>query len=613
MKMKRKIILFSCLIISLLLVFAFSTTTSAATIVKSGSCGDNVTYTLDSDGLLTINGTGDMNNYHDNSPWRGESYENIVISDGVTSIGDYAFADSSYLTSITIPNSVTRIGYNAFECSCLTSITIPNSVTSIGGRAFYRCRLLTSITIGSGVTALDVETFWQCERITSIEVAKGNKRYHSSGNCLIETESKTLIKGSSNSVIPTDGSVTRIGYYAFWNCTGLKSITIPDSVTSIGDEAFFGCTGLKSITIPDSVTSIGDEAFFDCTGLKSITIPDSVTFIGEFAFPGGVKVIVFNPDCSIHYDGYYSECAYTVYSHSGGKVEENVPSEYFVPIHIGENFDTYKCTDVGKRFQKCKYCDETASVDDVPFLGHTVVYEKKESTCTQSGYEKWYCKDCGYNAETKTIGAKGHDKVKHNGKTANCTEDGYKEYITCSRCDYTTKQVIPALGHDFSGPSKTNDDGTISYMCVNCGEYSVATIKDITGTKRLTQDNIDVLVAPVEMTASTVIASASGGKIVDKAGKEITDKNTPLATGMKVILGETSVTISVAGDVDGSGDISVSDARLALRAAVRLDILTGADFTSADVDFSGDISVSDARLILRAAVKLDDPKKAWIK
>ncbi len=249
----------------------------------------------------------------------------------------------------------------------------------------------------------------------------------------------------------------------------------------------------------------------------------------------------------------------------------------------------------------------------MPFLGHTIVYEKKEATCTQSGYEKWYCKDCGYNAETKTIHAKGHDKVNHNGKTATCTEDGYKAYVTCSRCNYTTKQVIPALGHDFSGPSKTNDDGTISYMCVNCGEYSTPTIKDITGTKRLTQDNVDVLVAPVEMTANTVIASANGGKIVDKAGKEITDKNTSLATGMKIILGKTSVTISVAGDVDGSGDISVSDARLALRAAVELDTLTDAYFTSADVDFSGNISVSDARLILRAAVKLDDPKKAWIK
>ena len=101
--------------------------------------------------------------------------------------------------------------------------------------------------------------------------------------------------------------------------------------------------------------------------------------------------------------------------------------------------------------------------------------------------------------------------------------------------------------------------------------------------------------------------------MADKNNNTISDTKTPLATGMKVILGKTSVTISVAGDVDGNGEINVSDARLALRAAVKLDTLTGAFFTSADVDFSGDISVSDARLILRAAVKLDDPKKTWIK
>ena len=262
---------------------------NAAT-VASGTCGDNVTWILDDTGTLTISGTGAMTDYSytTQAPWnsRISSIKSIILEAGITSIGNFAFSNCSSLTSITIPDSVTTIGAYAFSsCKGLTSITIPDSVTSIDHDAFRFCSSLTSITIPDSVTSISSSAFFGCGGMTGLQVVKDNSVYHSAGNCIIETTSKTLIVGCNTSQIPADSSVTSIGDNAF-SYRRLSNVTIPDSVTSIGRSAFYNCTSLISVTIPDSVTSLGKNAFLGCTSLISVTIPDSVTNIGDLAFLG---------------------------------------------------------------------------------------------------------------------------------------------------------------------------------------------------------------------------------------------------------------------------------------------------------------------------------------
>lgn len=264
---------------------------------------DSVTYIGRSafehcDGLVSVSLSDGLIGIDMNAFLLCPSLASITIPESVTEIGEGAFEACSGLTSITIPTGVTDIGVSAFYntayykdesnwtdgmmyigpaliackedkvgavtikdgttciadyavagtyrygmisgCPGLTSIIIPDSVISIGECAFSGCTGLTNITIPDSVTGIGAGAFSGCTGLTSIMVAAGNTIYHATGNCLIETAGKTLIAGCKNSVIPTDGSVTIIGEYAFFYCTGLTTITIPVSVTGVGVEAFKG-------------------------------------------------------------------------------------------------------------------------------------------------------------------------------------------------------------------------------------------------------------------------------------------------------------------------------------------------------------------------------------
>ena len=179
-------------------------------------------------------------------------------------------------------NSATRfINGSAYSRSSITSVTIPDSVISIGSSVFEGSTL-EYVTVGSGVKEIGWYAF-HCRSLESLKVAAGNSVYHSSGNCIIVTETKELLVGCGYSNIPSDGSVTSIANGAFGASTVLRSIRIPDTVTKIGDAAFWACIYLSSVTLGSGWEYIDRQAF-KASGIRSITIPASVNYIGESAF-----------------------------------------------------------------------------------------------------------------------------------------------------------------------------------------------------------------------------------------------------------------------------------------------------------------------------------------
>ena len=300
-----------------------------------------------------------------------------TIPNIVTDIGERAFSGCDNLTSITFSNSVTSFDENAFQyCDTLTSLyytgniadwceiswrykgiqtgytfyidgetiegelIIPDGVTSIGDYAFAGCTGLTSVIIPDSVTSIGESVFHSCSGLTSITIpfvgaTKDGTEETIFGYIFGASHygyNKNYVPASLKEVSITGGK--SIGDYAFYGCSGLTSVTIPDSVTSIGWYAFQDCTGLTSVTIGNSVTSIGGYAFRDCTGLTSITIPDSMTRIEDSAFSGCDKLVeVYNKSslditAGSSENGYVAYHAKNIYTEDGGSWLTDTADEF---------------------------------------------------------------------------------------------------------------------------------------------------------------------------------------------------------------------------------------------------------------------------------------------
>ena len=507
--MKKRI--FSFVLAVLMIASLLPATALAANIVDSGTCGaegngSNLTWTLDSKGVLTISGRGGMRDYgSSDAPWYGSRsrVKSAVIADGVTSIGSDAFQGCTSLTSVTIPDSVTSIGGWAFYyCTSLTSVTLPNSVTSIGDGAFASCTSLTGIWVTEGNSHYSSDAsgvLFSKDKTTLVQCPGAFSGSYAIPDSVTSIGEYAFAGCASLTSVTIPNSVTSIGQHAFASCTHLTSVTIPDSVTSIGEYAFFYCESLTSVTIPDGVTSIGWSAFFNCKSLTSVTIPDSVTSIGWFAFE----------DCTSLTDVYYagSEAQWKAIQISYGNdalLNANIHYNYVFHTHsykdvvtaptcTEKGYTTHTCacgnsyvdtyvdalghawdngkvtkepteTETGVKTYTCTRCGETRT-ETMPVIPHVHSYKDVVTapTCTAKGYTTHTCA-CGDSYVDTYTDPLGHDLKDDAAVAATCTTAGTTAGKHCTRCDYKEgMETIAALGHDLK------DDAAVAATCTTAG------------------------------------------------------------------------------------------------------------------------------------------------
>jgi len=216
------------------------------------------------------------------SAFQGAALESVALPEGVTSIGNFAFAHNDRLKEITLPQSLTSIGHYAFSwCTALGKIAIPDGVTSVGDNAFSTCVSLKELALGAELLNAGCGLTELCVALEKITVSENNESFSGEGNCLTRKADSTVIAGCASSKIPA--GTEQIGEYAFCGQTQLGAIDFPDGLKKIGHYAF-SCTGLKELKLPRGLQRIGSHAFGNCIELEHVQIPDSVTYIGTNAF-----------------------------------------------------------------------------------------------------------------------------------------------------------------------------------------------------------------------------------------------------------------------------------------------------------------------------------------
>ena len=395
--------------------------------------GDDVWVTFDdSTGTATISGTGDMWDYYENgydytnkhqNPFAGKSnVQKIVISEGVTNVGDYFLQGYEYrgnIKEISLSSTITKIGKYAFKsCYNVQSVILPSGLEEVGDCSFDNCNSLTEINVPDSVKSIGKGCFQSCRKLSTAILP----------DALIEIPESAFSSCSNLTEIILPSKLETIGQLAFSGCSSLKEITIPASIKNMGDWVFGDCTNLKAVDFEKGYSgNISVYMFFNCTALTDISIPEGVLTIFGYAFC----------DCS----------RLSTVTINGSKTR--ISSEVFRDCKNLRLIKGYNCSYTKKYYDSLTDTQKNSiKFDSLGEGQHEWTAEKvqiKEPTCTEKGIKAYRCEICGKTKDEEELPAYDHNW--NNGvitKQATETEEGEIKY-TCRRCGETKTEKIPKL------------------------------------------------------------------------------------------------------------------------------------------------------------------------
>lgn len=640
--MKKSFIKLIAVLMAVMMVAVYLPVIEASAATSSGSLGNNVKWTFDTNTkVITVTGSGAMKNFTKTNDGQGFNnlvvgtvrYPNkyatkVVVSEGITNIGNYALSGLTGVTSVQLPSTVTSIGSNAFNgCTALTTVNLTEKITSIGASAFKNTKFanvnmpyaITSVgdNAFSGVSGLKItcnygdaaynyavkhsvsyvtRQFTAVE--TSLDVAAMKLKVALKLNDVTDFNAGNFtLTYNSAAVTPVENPTVNggDGVAVVYNEPGRISVAVMAAET----------LGVQSLTVAEILFDINKEAQADSA---------DISFAPDIMLSRDVRVscLAATSDATLHsYSDVGSETSKATCKDGGvmsyscvicGKIKTEAtakdPTNHFGGTEVrgtvaatcsveGYSGDTY-----------CLGCGELLSKGSATAcIAHSYEDKVVAATCTEGGYTVYKCSVCGDTYTGSETSALGHD-YKTVTVEATCTEQGYTTY-TCSRCGdtYTGNKVAP-LGHEYDENGK----------CIRCDDEIVVTITFTADSQLEANEEIAMVVSKTTVTAAGFAAQIATGKweITEADGRVVSD-DAAVKTGYVVKNSTTgkTYTIIILGDVSLDGKVNASDARSTLRVSAKLDSATEIQNAAADVNKDGKINASDARTILRVSAKLD--------
>ncbi len=497
--------LLSILLVLIICSFSAFSVLSVAEGANSGSCGNNLTWTLNSEGKLTISGTGNMNDFSSlASPWSENSDDiiSVVIQNGVTNIGRSAFEDCSSLKTVTLPDSIISIDSCAFlNCSSLVSIGLQNGVKSIGSCAFYKCSALKSVNLPNSITSVGNNAFFGCSSIDNYNTYQNAKYLGNSENPYL-----VLISATGNNI---------------------SSCEINSNAVAIAGGAFENCTVITSIEIPENIIDIGGYAFYNCRALSTVYLGKNIRQIGESAF-------------GFEHDGEINKVHYAntennrrlIDIKNGNTALTNAVWEYnYCKEHSVKD---YWFGDSNNHWKECTVCQ-------TKFENGKHIWDEGEITklasCTETGTISYTCLGC-LKIKNEII-----PKIGHKYQTT-LSYNGTYHYYKCADCSAVYKKALHTYKNNTVKATLTKN-GAITPICT-CGAKKTATAIYYPKTFTLSKTSLTY----------TGKAQKPTVKVVDTKGKVISTSYYTVTYKNNTNVGTATVTVTFKGNYSGTKNLT---------------------------------------------------------